>query len=492
MSSLTHNAGAVFDSLGNGSLDVYAWNAASMASQKISESVEMEDIVNSLLTNHAGEVTAFFASHPEGGVYFGSWTTNNVPIHFSENAKWPYFAEYDLHVAFGHAMIPDLTITISIERENSTDLSIASLAIAGTLVELYDFDHEEGGLNSEGAVLQIGWDPSFAGHGAGNMFFDRVIFMKSFTWGRGRPARERVATCFFRRRGACAPRAGGVAGEADDDAVDVGFFGGFAVPAEGAVSEVDGEAAVKKGPPEGGYGFALADGVGGDEGGAGGGRLVLAIEGFFEPGRDVVEFAVGLEVGEDSIHVGGLLGGSVLVADERRVADDVVESLSPLCASVSLCEPFLPVHSQRVAFADVDVGFQGEEVEVAVEEDGGPGEHLGFGDPEGRAGDGYGEVVDFDAVELLDGDADGVFDDAEEALALEAGGDGPVFEAAEGEVGFGQEVARAARRAQERRRRQLVLKGPQAGIPLAGDGPPGGRSLPMGVAAGCGLGRAAR
>lgn len=180
LSSLTHNAGAVFDSLGNGSLDVYAWNAASMASQKISESVEMEDIVNRLLTNHAGEVTAFFASHPEEDVYFASWTTNNVPIHFSENAKWPYFAEYDLHVSFGHAVIPDLTITISIERENSSDLSIASLAIAGTLVDLYDFDHEEGGLNSEGAVLQIGWDPSFTGRDAGNIFFDRVIFMESF------------------------------------------------------------------------------------------------------------------------------------------------------------------------------------------------------------------------------------------------------------------------------------------------------------------------
>ena len=104
----------------------------------------------------------------------------------------------------------------------------------------------------------------------------------------------------------------------------------------------------------------------------------------------------------------------------------------------------MPVKAEGVAFDDAVVGFEGEELEGQADDLEGFREHLGLGDPKGGLGDGHGEVVDFDAVELLDGDANGVVDDAEDALSLEAGGEGPVFEAAEGEVGFGEEVAGAA------------------------------------------------
>ena len=101
---------------------------------------------------------------------------------------------------------------------------------------------------------------------------------------------------------------------------------------------------------------------------------------------------------------------------------------------------------------------------------GGFGEHLGVGDPEGGFGDGYGEVVDFDAVELVDGDADGVFDESEDALALVAGGDGLVFESAEGQKSLGEEVSGAAGGVEEGEGGEFLLEGEEGGVALAGDG----------------------
>ena len=55
-------------------------------------------------------------------------------------------------------------------------LHISHLTISGHLEDLYDFDHERGGLNSEGAVLQIGWDSDMPTRDAGHIFFDHVDF----------------------------------------------------------------------------------------------------------------------------------------------------------------------------------------------------------------------------------------------------------------------------------------------------------------------------
>ena len=249
------------------------------------------------------------------------------------------------------------------------------------------------------------------------------------------------------------------AGEADDDDVDVGLVGGFAVPDEGRPGEVDFVAAVEELFPEDADGYALANGVRGDEGGAGGGAF-HEVGGFAEPTGDVVDF-VGLGGAEDKAHVFFLGRAPHVVADEGRVAHDVVEGARGEGG---------PVEAEGVAFGDAVVGFEGEEVEGEAHDLGGFGQHLGFGDPEGGLGDGYGEVVDFDAVELPDADADGVVDDAEYALPLVAGGDGAVFEAAEGEVGFGQEVAGAAGGVEEGQGGEFLLVGEEGGVALAGDG----------------------
>ena len=71
-------------------------------------------------------------------------------------------------------------------------------------------------------------------------------------------------------------------------------------------------------------------------------------------------------------------------------------------------------------------------------------EHLIFSDPKSGSGDGDGEIIDFDAVEILDGNFD---------LAWGAEGvkfsDDLVLEATEREISFGQEVPRTARGIEE-------------------------------------------
>ena len=66
--------------------------------------------------------------------------------------------------------------------------------------------------------------------------------------------------------------------------------------------------------------------------------------------------------------------------------------------------------------------------------------HLALCDPEGSFGNGGGEVVDLDTVELMNGDLNGV-EHAHDDLVFEEQGEDFVFQAAQGEVAFREEVA---------------------------------------------------
>ena len=74
--------------------------------------------------------------------------------------------------------------------------------------------------------------------------------------------------------------------------------------------------------PKRGNLFALSDGIGGDEGGAG---LIVAhkVGGFFEPTGDVIER---LQITTDRENVGALSVGLIAIADKGRVADDEPDS----------------------------------------------------------------------------------------------------------------------------------------------------------------------
>ena len=184
--------------------------------------------------------------------------------------------------------------------------------------------------------------------------------------------------------------------------------------------------------PEGGDLLALADRVGGNEGGAdiSAGNEVVD---FFVPAGNVVEGFEGREDGDD---VSFLVGGLPLGAYEGRVGNNV--------AAVGGGNEFVPVIAQGVGFDDVGIFFKREMLRREFENSGGFLAHLNFGNPQGGFGNGDGETVNFDTVELLDRNFDGGFD----VFKFHAVGDenfkDRVFEFAQEEIGFGKEIAGAA------------------------------------------------
>lgn len=72
--------------------------------------------------------------------------------------------------------------------------------------------------------------------------------------------------------------------------------------------------------------------------------------------------------------------------------------------------------------------------------------HLALGDPQGGLGHGHSKVVDLNAVELADGHLDGVGDLAQGDLAVLQGINDLVLQPTERQIGFREEVARAAGR----------------------------------------------
>jgi|GEM_PF-6032589 len=179
-SNLTHNAGATFASNGSGTLELNIWNTntTGTASTRISESYELAAIINGIIDANKAEVTNYFAANPSNDTYTTTWSQNNVPVNFAETSYILHPIEYDLHIAFGHATITSLSITVTVKKGG--DLYIDSLVETGTLDDLYDFNYEDGGLAGQAAVLQIGWDPDITGRDVGHIYFDRVNFQETF------------------------------------------------------------------------------------------------------------------------------------------------------------------------------------------------------------------------------------------------------------------------------------------------------------------------
>lgn len=178
-SNLTHNTGARFDTNGNAVVEVNTWDTTGLANTRIAESIELEHLVNTILTNNIAEATNYLASHPNDNTYAAMWTTNNAHVNFDKGVS-EGLHEHDLHLAFGNAVISELTVWVAVKRGFLGGYSIGQLSIEGVLEDLYDFDYERTELNSDAAVLQIGWDDTTEGRDAGVVFFDKTFFRRTF------------------------------------------------------------------------------------------------------------------------------------------------------------------------------------------------------------------------------------------------------------------------------------------------------------------------
>ena len=210
--------------------------------------------------------------------------------------------------------------------------------------------------------------------------------------------------------------------------------------------------------PHGGNLFALRDAVRRDEGGCDA-RALHEGGGFVIPRADVVDTARAAAFAKDGDGFFLLRGRHHGSAHKRRIPHD----LDIIAGREHVC----PFDLQGVAFVDVAVGLERQEVHLAMNDVFRFVEHLALGNPERGFCDGTGEVVDFDAVELLDADFDEVAfaalaevetEHARAAACRQCLAQDVVFEAAQREIGFRQEIARAAGRVKVTSASERVLE----------------------------------
>lgn len=178
--NLTHNAGEQFSADGEGTLEYNSWGASSVAEERIANSDKLVELINSILDEHHAEVTNYFAVHPSEDTYAATWSQSNAPVNFDETSYILHPIEYDLHVAYGNAVVSSISVDVVVKKNISGELYIDSLYEDGTLEDLYDFNYEDGGFPGQAAVLQVGWDLDISGRDAGNIYFDRATFQETF------------------------------------------------------------------------------------------------------------------------------------------------------------------------------------------------------------------------------------------------------------------------------------------------------------------------
>ena len=133
--------------------------------------------------------------------------------------------------------------------------------------------------------------------------------------------------------------------------MDGGDVRALARPLERLMNEIDDDTASEEIRPQRWDSNALRDGVGSDKR-ASSLRAVNKVSGFFEPARNIIKVAITGNARENFCHVRFLRGVLKTFADERRVANDVIDVGSNGS----------PIKSKRVTFVNVSVAFERQKI----------------------------------------------------------------------------------------------------------------------------------
>lgn len=180
LGSLTHNVGETFDEDGSGIISRHLWEEGTKAAKRVAESAEIQDLVNGLLASYTNEVANFFAAQTHALTYEFSFTHENALVNFSETSSVWHPIEYDLHIAFGRAVVESLSVSCVFEKLPGRAITLRSLSLQGILKDLYDFNFEDGGLAQQAAKLQLGWRTDSAWRTSGRIFGEKVVFQAEF------------------------------------------------------------------------------------------------------------------------------------------------------------------------------------------------------------------------------------------------------------------------------------------------------------------------
>jgi len=166
---LTHVAGSTFQyPLCNTTIPHYTFLDGSAVSDRVEKSNTIDAEECKFLLSKEPEVEAFFVSHPDIEEHEFPWEWEQIFEEKSGTSFNDHF-DLDLHNAFGavkwHA---------SVRAVIRKDLKIKSVRTTGGFTDLYDFDYEAGGRNTEGATVQLGFNTR-AGNSAGRIFEDEVV-----------------------------------------------------------------------------------------------------------------------------------------------------------------------------------------------------------------------------------------------------------------------------------------------------------------------------
>ena len=260
--------------------------------------------------------------------------------------------------------------------------------------------------------------------------------------------------------------------KADDDAVHRCHALAFVAPLKGAVRKLDAHSQPQQVRPQHADLLALANAVGGHQG-AGHLRIGLHVaRGQNMPAGHVVEQAMVGNATQHRSHVFALFGTLVLGTHKRRIAHNKTALLGR--------QHLGPVHTQRVALADVGAFDQGDAGAGAAKAVGGDQVQLVVGDPQGHLRNVGGAGVDFQPVKLVNG-YPALRANVEQPLALPAFAEQLVnqfvFEQAQFTVGDDQKISAAAGGVKNLERGQPVVQREQFGAAAAGGGQLGAQSI---------------
>ena len=123
------------------------------------------------------------------------------------------------------------------------------------------------------------------------------------------------------------------------------------------------------------------------------------VGGFLVPAGDVIEIAGIPPAREDSVNIVGLLVRFFACATIGRVADDEIDFWGE----------GLPIKARGIGGYDGNVFDKGQFGQVAIDNPRGLALHLNIGNAKGKTSHGYGEGINFDAIELTRRNFDRVF-----------------------------------------------------------------------------------